>query len=128
MSASGVSVSRNRGENRFYNPPHVRRQQLQQRQEQQQQQQQQQRASSSTMTMITSACCSSSSSSSLSSTTNSSLSKSDCSVPADCSVPDSDSGLGLSLSCSGETNLDRFLEHTTPVVTAQYLSKVISAI
>ncbi|KAM4116507.1 hypothetical protein ACB094_02G056000 [Castanea mollissima] len=131
MSASGVSVSRNRGENRFYNPPHVRRQQLQQRQEQQQQQrqqqqqQQQQRASSSTMTMITSACCSSSSSSSLSSTTNSSLSKSDCSVPADCSVPDSGSGLGLglSLSCSGETNLDRFLEHTTPVVTAQYLSK-----
>ena len=117
MSASGVSVSRNRGENRFYNPPHVRRQQLQQRQEQQQQQQQQQqqRASSSTMTMVTSACCSSSSSSS---STTSSLSKSDCSVP--------DSSLGLS--CSGETNLDRFLEHTTPVVTAQYLSKVISAI
>lgn len=111
MSASGVSVSRNRGENRFYNPPHVRRQQqLQQRQEQQQQQQQQ-RASSSTMTMVTSACCSSSSSSSTSS-----LSKSDCSVP--------DSSLGLS--CSGETNLDRFLEHTTPVVTAQYLPKVIS--
>nr|XP_023916838.1 uncharacterized protein LOC112028383 [Quercus suber] len=113
MSASGVSVSRNRGENRFYNPPHVRRQQqLQQRQEQQQQQQQQQqRASSSTMTMVTSACCSSSSSSSSST---SSLSKSDCSVP--------DSSLGLS--CSGETNLDRFLEHTTPVVTAQYLPKM----
>nr|POF25513.1 hypothetical protein CFP56_39115 [Quercus suber] len=38
----------------------------------------------------------------------------------DCSVPDS----SLGLSCSGETNLDRFLEHTTPVVTAQYLPKM----
>ena len=71
------------------------------------------------MTMITGACYSSSSSSL--SSTSSSLSKSDCSV-----VPDS--GLGLSLSGFEETNLDKFLEHTTPMVPAQYLSKVISAI
>ena len=72
-------------------------------------------------TMITGACCSSSSSSL--SSTSSPLSKSDCLV-----VPDLSLGLGLSLSGSGETNLDRFLEHATLVVPAQYLSKVISTI
>ena len=67
--------------------------------------------------MITGACCSSSSLSL--SSTSSSLSKSDYSVVLDS---------GLSLSGSRETNLDRFLEHTTLVVPAQYLSKEISAI
>lgn len=111
MSASGtVSISRNRGENRFYNPPHRRQQQQQQQQRQQEQQQQQRekqhrRGASS----ISRNCCSSSS---LASTT-SSLSKSDCSV--------SDSGLGGG--GSGSTNFDRFLEHTTPVVPAQYFPK-----
>ena len=71
--------------------------------------------------MITGACYSSSSSSL--SSTSSSLSKSDYSM-----VLDSGLGLGLSLSGSRETNLDRFLEHTTLVVPAQYLSKEISAI
>lgn len=42
------------------------------------------------------------------------------STKSDCSI--SGSGLGASDSA---TNLDRFLEHTTPVVPAQYFPKVI---
>ncbi len=115
MSASGtVSISRNRGENRFYNPPHRRQQQQQQQQRQQEpQQQQREKQHRRGASSISRNCCSSSS---LASTT-SSLSKSDCSV--------SDSGLGGG--GSGSTNFDRFLEHTTPVVPAQYFPKVISA-
>ena len=60
-----------------------------------------------------SSCCSFASS--LPSTTLS-LSKSDCSVP--------NSGLGLS--GSRAVNLNRFSEHTTPVVPAQYLFKIYS--
>ena len=71
--------------------------------------------------MITGACCSSSFSSL--SSTSWSLSKSYCSV-----VPDSGLGLDLSLSGSRETNLDWFLEHATPMVPAQHLSKEIFAI
>lgn len=40
---------------------------------------------------------------------------------SDCSVSGSGSGLGAT---DAATNLDRFLEHTTPLVLAQYFPKV----
>ncbi|KAF5452299.1 hypothetical protein F2P56_027310 [Juglans regia] len=112
MSASGgVSIARSRGENRFYNPPHVRQRQQQQQQQQQLQGQEKHQRSTSVSRAGSSSVESekrtaSDECASLSST------KSDCSI--------SGSGLGASDSA---TNLDRFLEHTTPVVPAQYFPK-----
>ncbi|KAB1213894.1 hypothetical protein CJ030_MR5G017157 [Morella rubra] len=109
MSASGgISIARSRGENRFYNPPHVR-----QRQQQQQQQQLQEKHQRSTSV-------SRNGSSSLESEkrTGSDECASLSSTKSDCSV--SGSGLGAS---DAATNLDRFLEHTTPVVPAQNFPK-----
>lgn len=116
MSVSGgVSIARNRGENRFYNPPHVRqRQQQQQRQQVQQQQEEEKQRRPST--------CSSSveSDKRAGSDECASLSSSTTTTKSDCSV----SGLGSGLGASDVTNLDRFLEHTTPAVPAQYFPKV----
>lgn len=100
-----VSIARSRGENRFYNPPHIRKQQLlrrqqeeeerKQRQKQEQEQQERQR-----------------------------LEKMDCLEKSD--ECESISISNCTVSSSEPTNLDRFLEYTTPVVTAQYLPKVIA--
>lgn len=115
MSVSGgVSIARNRGENRFYNPPHVRqRQQQQQRQQVQQQQEEEKQRRPST--------CSSSveSEKRAGSDECASLSSSTTTTKSDCSV----SGLGSGLGASDVPNLDRFLEHTTPAVPAQYFPK-----
>lgn len=114
MSVSGgVSIARNRGENRFYNPPHVRqRQQEQQRQQVEQQQEKHQRPPTCSSSVESEKRAGSDECASFSSST---TTKSDCSV----------SGLGSGLGASdAATNLDRFLEHTTPAVPAQYLPKV----
>ncbi|EEF43036.1 uncharacterized protein LOC8275589 [Ricinus communis] len=106
MSGSGgVSIARTRGENRFYVSPGMRQKQ-QQQQQQQQQKPQQQRPLISKSCMVEvekrgeSDQCGSSSSS-----------VSNCSVSGRVGIE------------GNSTNLDRFLEYTTPVVPAQYLPK-----
>ncbi|MFQ6631383.1 hypothetical protein Gotur_008520 [Gossypium turneri] len=115
MSGSGgISIARSRGgESRFYNPPPMRKQQQLQQQQQQQQmttttmQRREQRppliSKGSTEKRTDHEDCATllpSSSSSSSSANNSSKTNDD-----------------------NSTNLDRFLEFTTPVVSAQYLPK-----
>uniref|UniRef100_A0A0A0L5V4 DUF789 domain-containing protein n=1 Tax=Cucumis sativus TaxID=3659 RepID=A0A0A0L5V4_CUCSA len=110
MSVSGgVSIARIRGENRFYHPPAMRRR-LQQQQQQQQQQQPKQSALDSKDVVAAAT------------STIDDLEKrsefDECrswSTRSDCSV--SDRGLADS------TNLDRFLEHTTPLVPAHCIPK-----
>ncbi|XP_022138198.1 uncharacterized protein LOC111009428 isoform X2 [Momordica charantia] len=106
MSVSGgVSIARIRGENRFYHPPAMRR-----RLQQQQQQQQKQNALDSNSKEVAS------------STRIDELDKrtefDECrswSTRSDCSVSDR--------TLADSTNLDRFLEHTTPLVPAQCIPK-----
>ncbi|XWS14146.1 hypothetical protein CRYUN_Cryun36dG0098500 [Craigia yunnanensis] len=105
MSGSGgVSIARSRGgENRFYNPPPMRKQQEQQQQMMMMQRREQRPLISKSLTekrMDHDECATSSPSSS-------SLNNSN-----DNKINDDNS-----------TNLDRFLEFTTPVVPAQYLPK-----
>ncbi|XP_048321045.1 uncharacterized protein LOC107433195 isoform X2 [Ziziphus jujuba] len=119
MSSSG-GLPRSRGEIQFYNPPAVRQRQLEQRQRQeqeklrkqkQQQQQQHQRPS------VASKAASSSSVESDKRTESDDCASSFSLVSA--RVGGGGDG-GLS---SDATNLDRFLEYTTPVVPAQYFPK-----
>lgn len=99
MSGSGgVSVARTRGENRFYVSPGIRKQQ----QLQQQKQQQQLKPSISK-----------------DSTAEIEKRKGSDQCGSNCSVS------GRVGSDTSSTNLDRFLEYTTPVVPAQFLPKVI---
>ncbi|KAK4857335.1 hypothetical protein QYF36_027023 [Acer negundo] len=106
MSGSRAGpIARSRGENRFYNPPHVRKQQQQQQQQEEeeeeeevkQKQRQEQRHQR---------------------------------LQRPSSVSEKkrmESGKCESLLLSSEsTNLDRFLEHTTPVVSVQHLPKTRS--
>lgn len=110
MSGSG-GASRSRGENRFYNPPAVRQRQLEQRQRQEQEQQlrtqkQHRRPSEASKA----ASCSS--------------------VESDKRTESDDCASSFSLVSargglsSDATNLDRFLEYTTPVVPVQCFPKV----
>ncbi|KAL4271760.1 hypothetical protein GQ457_13G014720 [Hibiscus cannabinus] len=106
MSGSGgVSIARSRGgENRFYNPPPMRKQQQQQQQQKQMMMQPRVKRLPSISKISTEKrmdhddCASSLPSSA---TSNNSSKKND----------------------ENSTNLDRFLEFTTPVVSAQYLPK-----
>ncbi|GLT32551.1 hypothetical protein SLA2020_072110 [Shorea laevis] len=105
-AAGGVSVARprSRGESRFYNPPPMRKQlQLQQQQQQQQQQRQRGRGGEK----------GSSSKSSVERRMD----------PDECATPSPSSSNGNVGNNGNSTNLDRFLESTTPVVPAQYLPK-----
>jgi membrane protease subunit (stomatin/prohibitin family) len=102
MSGSGgVSVARNRGENRFYVSPGIRKQQQLQQQKQQQQQQQLKPSISKD------------------STAEIEKRKGSDQCGSNCSVS------GRVGSDTNSTNLDRFLEYTTPAVPAQFLPKVI---
>ncbi|XVE82221.1 hypothetical protein DITRI_Ditri15bG0130300 [Diplodiscus trichospermus] len=107
MSGSGgVSIARSRtGENRFYNPPPMRKQQQQQQQQMMMMQRREQRPliSKSVMEKRTDheECATSSPSSS--------------SLNENCN--------NRKRNDDNSTNLDRFLEFTTPVVPAQYLPK-----
>ncbi|OMO53589.1 hypothetical protein CCACVL1_28528 [Corchorus capsularis] len=110
MSGSvGVSIARSRGgENRFYNPPPMRKQQQQQQQQQQQMLMQKREQRSVISKSLTEKrtdheeCATSSpSSSSVTNNSNNNSKRNDDSL----------------------TNLDRFLEFTTPVVPAQDLPK-----
>ena len=97
MSGSGgVSIARSRGgENRFYNPPPMRKQQQQmQRREQRQ--------------LISK------------SLTEKRTDHEECAT----SSPSSSSVNNSKRNDDNWTNLDRFLEFTTPVIRAQYLPKV----
>uniref|UniRef100_A0A7N0UFR3 Uncharacterized protein n=1 Tax=Kalanchoe fedtschenkoi TaxID=63787 RepID=A0A7N0UFR3_KALFE len=115
MSAQGgVSIARNRNGDRFYSPPAVRKQRQQmllqqQQREQQQQQQQRQHDDKKEKGMSSSLDSEKLSDDSLSTTTSSSRADSGCSISRQ------------SVDCA--TNLDRFLQNTTPVVAAHYLSK-----
>ena len=129
MSGSGgVSIARNhRGENRFYNPPPIRQRQLEQQQQQQrqlEQQQQQQKKQAlplpSPPVVVDSVVVASSveaDKSRTATTTTTTATAEDC-ASLFCSV----SALGGSV--GDGTNLDRFLEYTTPSVSSQYFSKV----
>ncbi|KAL5782203.1 hypothetical protein ACOSP7_007232 [Xanthoceras sorbifolium] len=104
MSGSRAGpIARGRGENRFYNPPHVRKQRRQQQEEelkQKQRQEHQQRLQRP-----------------------SSVSEKKRTESGECeSLLLSSSNCSVSLS-SESTNLDRFLEHTTPLVAVQHLPK-----
>ncbi|XP_011042731.1 PREDICTED: uncharacterized protein LOC105138374 [Populus euphratica] len=101
MSGSGgVSVARTRGENRFYVSPGIRKQQQLQQQKQLQQQQQKLKLSISK-----------------DSTAEIEKRKGSDQCGSNCSVS------GRVGSDTNSTNLDRFLEYTTPVVPAQFLPK-----
>lgn len=116
MSGSGgVSIARSRGgESRFYNPPPMRKQQ------QLQQQQQQQMTATTTMQrreqrppLISKG------------STEKRTDHEDCATLLPSSSSSSSSANNSSkTNDDNSTNLDRFLEFTTPVVTAQYLPKV----
>ncbi|XWS08533.1 hypothetical protein CRYUN_Cryun40dG0010800 [Craigia yunnanensis] len=96
--SGGVSISRNRGgENRFYNPPPMRNQQQQQMMMQRREQRQLISKNLTEKRTDQEECVTSSPSS---------------------SSLNNDKGNG-----DNSTNLDRFLEFTTPVVPAQYLPK-----
>lgn len=102
--AGGVSIARSRGEGRFYSPPPMRRQlQLLQRQ-QQQKQKQEQRGGEKGVSLKGSV-----------------ERRTD---PDECATSSPSSSNGSVGNNSNSTNLDRFLEFTTPVVPAQYLPKV----
>lgn len=121
MSGSGgVSIARGiRGENRFYNPPPMRRlqqeKQLQQEREKQLQQEKHlqpdklkpDKQQARLPKVLTSS----------SSKNNKKRVESDECGSSDCSVS--------SRTSADSSNLDRFLEFTTPVVSAQYLPKVM---
>jgi len=101
MSGSGgVSIARNRGENRFYVSPGIRKQQQLQQLKQQQQQQKPSISKNSTVEIE--------------------KRKESDQCGSNCSVS------GRVGPESNSTNLDRFLEYTTPVVPAQFLPKVIN--
>lgn len=111
MSGSGgVSLGRTRGENRFYNPPAVRQRQLEQRQRQEQEQLQRKQKQHQRPSVPSKAASSSSVES------DKRTESDDCASSFSLVSP-----RGLS---SDATNLDRFLEHTTPMVPAQYFPKV----
>ncbi|XP_024466320.2 uncharacterized protein LOC7477192 isoform X2 [Populus trichocarpa] len=98
MSGSGgVSIARNRGENRFYVSPGIRKQQQLQQLKQQQQQQKPSISKNSTVEIE--------------------KRKESDQCGSNCSVS------GRVGPESNSTNLDRFLEYTTPVVPAQFLPK-----
>ncbi|KAF6171155.1 hypothetical protein GIB67_035112 [Kingdonia uniflora] len=108
------SLTRVRGEDRFYSPPAVRRQQQQQllllqkqQQEQQQQQQQQLQVQREAKVVVENRTESEDSNSSKPSSVSSWVSPS------------------LSNCSDGATNLERFLESTTPIVHAQYFPKML---
>lgn len=105
MSGSrSVPIGRGgRGENRFYNPPHVRKQQLLRRQQEEEEEKQRVEEERERVRLEKVSC-------SEKRTTESD----ECESVSNCTVSFSDS-----------TNLDRFLEYTTPVVPSQYLPKVI---
>ncbi|KAJ6770878.1 hypothetical protein OIU74_017349, partial [Salix koriyanagi] len=99
MSGSGgVSIARNRGDNRFYVSPGIRKQQQLQQLKQKQQQQQKPSISKN-------------------STVENEKKKESDQCGSTCSVS------GRVGPESNSTNLDRFLEFTTPVVPAQFLPK-----
>ncbi|KAG8658876.1 uncharacterized protein LOC110612245 isoform X2 [Manihot esculenta] len=109
MSGSGgVSIARARGENRFYVSPAMRKQQ----QLQQQQQQQKQRQGS-----LISKNCAVEMEKRMDSDQCGSMSSSSTASNCYCSISGRVEG-----ECNS-TNLDRFLEYSTPVVPAQYLPK-----
>lgn len=89
-----------RGENRFYNPPHVRKQQLLRRQQEEEEEKQRVQEERERLR----------------------LEKLSCSEKR---TAESDECESVSNSFGESTNLDRFLEYTTPVVPSQYLPKVI---
>ncbi|KAL9668554.1 hypothetical protein QQ045_006088 [Rhodiola kirilowii] len=110
VQGGGVSIARRRNGDRFYEPPAVRkhRQQMMLQQQQREQQREQEEKekekglSSSVDSEKVSEDC-------LSTTTSSSMADSGCSISRQ------------AIDCS--TNLDRFLQNTTPVAIAQSLSK-----
>ncbi|KAH9683682.1 hypothetical protein KPL71_027761 [Citrus sinensis] len=87
-----------RGENRFYNPPHVRKQQLLRRQQEEEEEKQRVQEERERLR----------------------LEKLSCSEKR---TAESDECESVSNSFGESTNLDRFLEYTTPVVPSQYLPK-----
>lgn len=87
-----------RGENRFYNPPHVRKQQLLRRQQEEEEEKQRVREERERLR----------------------LEKLSCSEKR---TTESDECESISNSFGESTNLDRFLEYTTPVVPSQYPPK-----
>ncbi|KAK9288711.1 hypothetical protein L1049_017174 [Liquidambar formosana] len=111
----GVSIARSRNGDRFYNPPAVRRYrqqmllQQQQQQKQQQQQQQQQEEVRKPAKQWAPVGVSEIRTEPDDWASSTSTTQSECSVARE--------GMG------GVTNLDRFLEYTTPVVPAQYFPK-----
>lgn len=106
-SGGGVSIARARGENRFYNPPAIRQRQLEQRKRHQLQQQLRQQEQQQNPAL---------------------LAAEPKVLPAESdkrTAADDRASSFCSVSARGEgSNLDRFLEYTTPVVSVQYLSKV----
>ncbi|XP_024024988.1 uncharacterized protein LOC21388361 [Morus notabilis] len=107
MSGSGgggVSFARARGENRFYNPPAIR--QRQQQLEEQKRQQRQNSAAAAAESKVSPA------SSAESDKRTATAAAEDC-ASSFCSVSARGDG----------SNLDRFLEYTTPLVSAQYFPK-----
>ncbi|XVF66167.1 hypothetical protein PTKIN_Ptkin10aG0013600 [Pterospermum kingtungense] len=114
MSGSGgVSIARSRGgESRFYNPPPMRKLQ-QQQQQQQQQMMMAQRREQQQRPLISKGL------------TEKRTDHEECatSSPSSSSVNDSNSKRNGDDNDNNSTNLDRFLEFTTPVVPAQYLPK-----
>lgn len=101
-SQGGVSIARSRNGDRFYSPPPVRKQRLLQQQQKEQLEKEKEKGLSSSVE--------SEKVSEDSLSTTSSVTDSVCSV----SQPTVDFS----------TNLDRFLQNTTPVVAAQCLLKV----
>lgn len=105
-SGGGVSIARARGENRFYNPPAIRQRQLEQQKRHQLQQQQRQQEQQQNPAP---------------------LAAEPKVLPAESDKRTAANDFAssfCSVSARGEgSNLDRFLEYTTPVVSVQYLSK-----
>lgn len=99
---SGTGGARNRGESRFYNPPALRRQLQQQQQQQRLQELQREEAEKAANSM------------------NSAVRRTD---PDDCATSPSSSSKEIVGNDVNLTNLDRFLQFTTPVVPAQIHSK-----
>ncbi|KAL5541903.1 hypothetical protein UlMin_009613 [Ulmus minor] len=117
MSGSGgVSIVRSRGENRFYNPPPIRQRNLEQQQRQQEEQQQRQQEEQQRLQKVQEPSVAASKASSLSVESLKRTSESD-----DCAS--SISSVSVRGVSSDASNLDRFLEHTTPLVSAQYFPK-----
>lgn len=106
---AGVSIARARGENRFYNPPAIRQRQLEE--QKRQQQQQQNSAAAAAESKVSPA------SSAESDKRTATAAAEDC-ASSFCSVSARGDG----------SNLDRFLEYTTPLVSAQYFPKVIEKV